>query len=165
MGSWQRELGITPEALSAWTDLDLVANLENHVDLPIFVENDGTAAAAAFYLRALPQPSRRISQHPLNSKIGITLGCLGNPFFVALSPCRLVEWRKSEGVDDQSQDRDDHWLGRLRKGLKIRWILMESKLITRDNIGRYQGWSSRQPHITGRFRMAETDNGRCSLLW
>jgi ABC-type sugar transport system substrate-binding protein len=24
-------------------------------------------------------------------KIGITLGCLGNPFFVALSPCRMAQ--------------------------------------------------------------------------
>lgn len=51
MGSWQRELGITTEAFSAWTDFDLGANLEHHVDLPIFVENDGTAAAAAELFR------------------------------------------------------------------------------------------------------------------
>ncbi len=51
MGSWQRELGISSAALSAWNAFDLVAHLEARIDLPIFVENDGTAAAAAELFR------------------------------------------------------------------------------------------------------------------
>lgn len=51
MGSWQRELGITSAAIKAWNHFDLVACLEHEVDLPIFVENDGTAAAAAELFR------------------------------------------------------------------------------------------------------------------
>ncbi len=51
MGSWQRELGITSAAINAWNDFDLCAWLEPETDLPIFVENDGTAAAAAELFR------------------------------------------------------------------------------------------------------------------
>ncbi len=51
LGSWQKELGITAEALAAWNDFDLVAHVSRQVDLPIFIENDGTAAAAAELFR------------------------------------------------------------------------------------------------------------------
>lgn len=51
MGSWQRELGITSAAIKAWNHVDLAACLEHETDLPIFVENDGTAAAAAELFR------------------------------------------------------------------------------------------------------------------
>lgn len=47
MGSWQRELGGTPAAIKAWNHFDVAACLEHETDLPIFIENDGTAAAAA----------------------------------------------------------------------------------------------------------------------
>jgi predicted NBD/HSP70 family sugar kinase len=51
MGSWQKELGITPEALTAWRDFDLLAAIEPQLDLAVFVENDGTSAAAAELFR------------------------------------------------------------------------------------------------------------------
>lgn len=51
MGSWQRELGITSAAIKAWNHFDLRACLEHETDLPIFVENDGTAAAVAELFR------------------------------------------------------------------------------------------------------------------
>ena len=51
MGSWQRELGIDSEAIAAWNDFDLAKVLDKRVNLPIFVENDGTAAAAAELFR------------------------------------------------------------------------------------------------------------------
>ena len=51
MGSWQRELGINSEAVAAWNQFDLAKALEKRVDMPIFVENDGTAAAAAELFR------------------------------------------------------------------------------------------------------------------
>lgn len=47
MGSWLRELGTTSAAIKAWNHFDLAACLEHELDLPVFIENDGTAAAAA----------------------------------------------------------------------------------------------------------------------
>lgn len=51
MGSWQKELAMPAEAASAWRDLDVVATVAAQVDLPVFAENDGTAAAAAELFR------------------------------------------------------------------------------------------------------------------
>jgi predicted NBD/HSP70 family sugar kinase len=51
MGSWQKELGMPAQAVAAWSDFDLVAAVERQVDLPVFAENDGTAAAAAELFR------------------------------------------------------------------------------------------------------------------
>lgn len=47
LGNWRRELGL-PEALcAAWTGYDLGTRLRAHLDVPVFVENDGTAVAIA----------------------------------------------------------------------------------------------------------------------
>jgi predicted NBD/HSP70 family sugar kinase len=51
MESWHRELGVAPEALAGWKGFDLAAALKRRVDLPVFIENDGTAAAAAELFR------------------------------------------------------------------------------------------------------------------
>ena len=51
MSSWQRELGNNSEAMAVWNDFDLAKVLDKRVNLPIFVENDGTAAAAAELFR------------------------------------------------------------------------------------------------------------------
>ena len=47
LGSWRRELGIPAEACDAWNAFDLAARLRAGLDVPVFVENDGTAAAVA----------------------------------------------------------------------------------------------------------------------
>ena len=47
LGSWRRELDIPAPVCAAWNDFDIRAELAAGLDLPIFVENDGTAAAAA----------------------------------------------------------------------------------------------------------------------
>jgi predicted NBD/HSP70 family sugar kinase len=44
---WHEALGATPEALSEWRDLDLAAEVGRATGLPVFVENDGTAACRA----------------------------------------------------------------------------------------------------------------------
>lgn len=46
-GSWRRELDISDAACAAWNDFDIAAILAQQTNLPVFVENDGTAAAAA----------------------------------------------------------------------------------------------------------------------
>lgn len=47
MGSWRRELDIGPEAFAAWNHIDLRARIAGATGLPVFQENDGTAAAVA----------------------------------------------------------------------------------------------------------------------
>ena len=47
LGSWHRELDIPAETCAAWNDFDLAGRLRAELDLPVFLENDGTAAAMA----------------------------------------------------------------------------------------------------------------------
>jgi predicted NBD/HSP70 family sugar kinase len=47
MGSWRRELDISDAAYAAWNDFNVGAVLAQRTRLPVFVENDGTAAAVA----------------------------------------------------------------------------------------------------------------------
>jgi predicted NBD/HSP70 family sugar kinase len=47
IGSWRRELDIPAETCAAWNDFDLAGRLRAVLDLPVFVENDGTAVAMA----------------------------------------------------------------------------------------------------------------------
>ena len=46
-GCWRRELGVPAEVCAAWNAFDIAAALSADLELPVFVENDGTAAAAA----------------------------------------------------------------------------------------------------------------------
>jgi predicted NBD/HSP70 family sugar kinase/biotin operon repressor len=47
LGSWLRELGLSPNAFDAWRDVDFASELASIVPLPVFSENDGNAAAIA----------------------------------------------------------------------------------------------------------------------
>jgi predicted NBD/HSP70 family sugar kinase len=47
LGSWRRELDLPASLAEAWTAFDLEAGLRSAVDLPVVVENDGTAVAVA----------------------------------------------------------------------------------------------------------------------
>ena len=47
MGSWRRELDIPSDAYRAWNDFDIAQRLATDTGLPVFRENDGTAAAVA----------------------------------------------------------------------------------------------------------------------
>lgn len=47
LGSWETELGADPETQGRWRDIDLTSHFAEARGLPIFVENDASAAAAA----------------------------------------------------------------------------------------------------------------------
>ena len=47
LGSWRRELDLSDEVCAAWNGFDLAARLRAVLDVPVFVENDGTAVAVA----------------------------------------------------------------------------------------------------------------------
>lgn len=47
LGSWENELGTRPESQGRWRDVDLMSHFKEAAGLPIYVENDASAAAAA----------------------------------------------------------------------------------------------------------------------
>jgi predicted NBD/HSP70 family sugar kinase len=47
LGSWRRELDIPEAVCAAWNDFDLASRIRATLDLPVFVENDGTSVAVA----------------------------------------------------------------------------------------------------------------------
>lgn len=47
LGSWRRELDIPEATCLAWDSFDFAGRLRAVIDLPVFVENDGTAVAVA----------------------------------------------------------------------------------------------------------------------
>ena len=47
MGSWRRELDIALESYGSWNETDIVARIEEETGLPVFCENNDTAAALA----------------------------------------------------------------------------------------------------------------------
>lgn len=47
LGSWRRELDIPDDVCAAWNGFDLAGRLRAALDLPVFLENDGTAVAVA----------------------------------------------------------------------------------------------------------------------
>ena len=47
LGSWETELGTNPETQGRWRDIDLTSHFAEARGLPLFVENDASAAAAA----------------------------------------------------------------------------------------------------------------------
>ncbi|NBN63483.1 ROK family protein [Microvirga tunisiensis] len=47
LGAWLRELGLPAENFKPWDEVDVAAALEKATRLPVFAENDGTAAAVA----------------------------------------------------------------------------------------------------------------------
>jgi predicted NBD/HSP70 family sugar kinase len=51
LSSWRRELDIPPETSAAWEDFDLAPALRDGLDVPVLVENDGTAVAVAELFR------------------------------------------------------------------------------------------------------------------
>lgn len=47
LGSWARELGLAADLFRAWDETDFPAELGSVLSLPVFIENDGNAAAIA----------------------------------------------------------------------------------------------------------------------
>lgn len=47
LGGWGEELGFPPELSSKWEEVDLPALFANDDDIPVYIENDGSAAALA----------------------------------------------------------------------------------------------------------------------
>ena len=47
LGAWLRELGLPAENFKPWDEVNVAAALEEVTHLPVFAENDGTAAAVA----------------------------------------------------------------------------------------------------------------------
>ncbi len=44
---WARKIGVDPATMSAWKDRDILEELRSHFKMPVFIENDATAACSA----------------------------------------------------------------------------------------------------------------------
>lgn len=47
LGSWLREIDLPADAFGAWAEVDFARELDRAIELPVFSENDGNAAAIA----------------------------------------------------------------------------------------------------------------------
>ena len=94
LGSWRRELD-TPEAIcAAWAGYDLADRLRATLELPAFVENDGTAVAVAELFEGRGRELNDFAVVYLDGAIGGGLvldgsyrrGVTGNAGYIGLMP-------------------------------------------------------------------------------
>ncbi|MFD1625996.1 ROK family transcriptional regulator [Azospirillum griseum] len=94
MGSWRRELDIRVEDYKVWNDVDIAAQLGEATGLPVFRENDGTAAAVAEMFRGCGRELQSFVYLFIGSAIGGGLvmngeyyrGVTGNAGDIGLMP-------------------------------------------------------------------------------
>ncbi|MBP2230972.1 putative NBD/HSP70 family sugar kinase [Azospirillum agricola] len=94
MGSWRRELDIRVDAYRVWNDVDIAARLGASTGLPVFRENDGTAAAVAEMFRGCGRELQTFAYLFIGSAIGGGLvlngeyyrGVTGNAGDIGLMP-------------------------------------------------------------------------------
>jgi predicted NBD/HSP70 family sugar kinase len=70
LGGWEQELGFPPEASARWRDVDLTSFFRQAAGLPLFVENDASAAAAAELVFGAGARYRDFIHLSINTMIG-----------------------------------------------------------------------------------------------
>jgi predicted NBD/HSP70 family sugar kinase len=70
LGSWESELGFPPEVSARWREIDLTNFFPGAAGLPIFVENDASAAAAAELVFGAGTRYRDFVHLSINTMIG-----------------------------------------------------------------------------------------------
>jgi predicted NBD/HSP70 family sugar kinase len=70
LGGWERELGFPPEVSARWREVDLTAFFSEAKGLPLFVENDASAAAAAELVFGAGTRYRDFVHLSINTMIG-----------------------------------------------------------------------------------------------
>jgi predicted NBD/HSP70 family sugar kinase len=78
LGSWARELGLSAERFRAWDEIDFSAELSKLMDLPVFSENDGNAAAIAELFYGCGRQCHDFVYLFLGSAIGGGIGILAS---------------------------------------------------------------------------------------
>ncbi len=70
LGGWEHELGFPPEVSARWREVDLTAFFNEASGLPLFVENDASAAAAAELVFGAGTRYRDFVHLSINTMIG-----------------------------------------------------------------------------------------------
>jgi predicted NBD/HSP70 family sugar kinase len=70
LGGWERELGFPPEVSARWREIDLTTFFSEAKSLPLFVENDASAAAAAELVFGAGTRYRDFVHLSINTMIG-----------------------------------------------------------------------------------------------
>ena len=70
LGGWEKELGFPPEVSAGWRTVDLTTLFKAALDLPLFVENDASAAAAAELVFGAGRRFRDFVHLSINTMIG-----------------------------------------------------------------------------------------------
>ena len=78
LGEWADELGFPPSLTAAWRHFDLEADLARNIDLPLFFENDASAAATAELVHGLGRETRDFIYLFISTFIGGGLIINGN---------------------------------------------------------------------------------------
>ncbi len=94
LGSWRRELDIPQATCAAWDAFDFAGRLRARLDLPVFVENDGTAVAVAELFQGHGRELDDFAVVYLGGAVGGGLvldgtyrrGCTGNAGDIGLMP-------------------------------------------------------------------------------
>ncbi len=94
LGAWLHELGLPVADFKKWDDFDLAQSLREATDLPVFRENDGTAAAVAELFYGIGRQNDHFIYMFLGPAIGgglilqgdVVRGSTGNAADVAMIP-------------------------------------------------------------------------------
>ncbi|MES0882594.1 ROK family transcriptional regulator [Roseibium sp. SCP14] len=94
LGAWLHELGLPEADFGKWEDYDLASALQDATELPVFSENDGTAAAVAELFYGLGRQNDNFLYLFLGPAIGgglvlkgdVVRGVSGNAADVAMMP-------------------------------------------------------------------------------
>jgi predicted NBD/HSP70 family sugar kinase len=70
LGGWESELGFPPEVSARWREIDLTTFFSEAIGLPLFVENDASAAAAAELVFGVGARYRDFIHLSINTMIG-----------------------------------------------------------------------------------------------
>lgn len=107
---WHEVLGAPPHSLAAWEGLDLAAAIGAFSDLPVFVQNDGTAAARAEHVFGRGREFRDFAYLFVGSFIGggvvlnhsVYEGAFGNAGAFGSLPARRSDGAESQLIDTAS---------------------------------------------------------------
>ncbi|WP_123194685.1 ROK family transcriptional regulator [Pannonibacter phragmitetus] len=94
LGAWLQQLGLPAENFKPWDEVDFAASLEAATGLPVFAENDGTAAAVAELFYGLGRQEDNFLYLFIGPAIGgglimngdVVRGVTGNAADVAVMP-------------------------------------------------------------------------------
>ncbi|EPX87367.1 transcriptional regulator, MarR family [Rubellimicrobium thermophilum DSM 16684] len=107
---WHEVLGAPPHSLAAWEGLDLAAAIGRFSDLPVFVQNDGTAAARAEHVFGRGREFRDFAYLFVGSFIGggvvlnhsVYEGAFGNAGAFGSLPARRSDGAEAQLIDTAS---------------------------------------------------------------